>query len=101
MSKCMKCGRHGLFLLVNVRTGLCSNCQKELQEKPVEIPHPVSIERSIEIPTIYIGNCLKSRLIEKFEDVELQKPDSFPDFSEIDCCDNVRFYIEINDSFGS
>lgn len=94
MSKCVKCGRHGLFLLVNIRTGLCSDCQKLSQEKPVEITQPVSIERSIEIPTIYIGNCLKSRLIEKFEDVELLKPDSIPDFSKIGCCDDVYFSIE-------
>lgn len=94
MSKCIKCGRHGLFLFVNIHTGLCSECQKELQEKPAEIPQPTPTERSIEIPTVYIGNCMKSRLIEKFEDIKLQCPESLPDFSKIDCCDNVDFVIQ-------
>ena len=76
MSKCVKCGRHGLFLFVNIHTGLCSECQKKLQEKTVEIPQSPVTERSIEIPTVYIGNCMKSRLIEKFEDIKLKCPES-------------------------
>ena len=94
MSKCVKCGRHGLFLFVNIHTGLCSECQKKAQEKPAEIPHPTPTERNIEIPTVYIGNCMKSKLTEKYEDIELERPDSLPDFSKIDCCDNVDFVIE-------
>lgn len=94
MSKCVKCGRHGLFLFVNIHTGLCSECQKKLQEKTVEIPQSPVTERSIEIPTVYIGNCTKSRLIEKFEDIKLKCPESLPDFSKIDCCDNVDFVIQ-------
>lgn len=94
MSKCKKCGRHGLFLMVNVRTGLCASCQKDFGARPAEPIKP--IERTIEIPTVYIGNCMKSRLIEKFEDVELQRPDSLPDFSKIECCDDVHFVIENN-----
>ncbi len=94
MSKCVKCGRHGLFLFVNIHTGLCSECQKKSQEKPAEIPHPTPTERNIEIPTVYIGNCTKSKLTEKYEDIELERPDSLPDFSKIDCCDNVDFVIE-------
>ena len=83
MSKCVKCGRHGLFLFVNIHTGLCSECQKKLQEKTVEIPQSPVTERSIEIPTVYIGNSTKSKLTEKFEDIKLQCPESLPDFSEI------------------
>ena len=94
MSKCVKCGRHGLFLFVNIHTGLCSECQKKLQEKTVEIPQSPVTERSIEIPTVYIGNCMKSRLIEKFEDIKLKCPESLPDFSKIDCCDNVDFVVQ-------
>lgn len=95
MSKCRNCGRHGLFLMVNIRTGLCSDCQKELANVVVEPPKPA--ERTIEIPTIYIGNHMKSALSKKYEDVELQCPDSLPDFSKIDCCDDVEFVVE-NDS---
>ena len=94
MSKCAKCGRRGLFLFVNIHTGLCSDCQKELQEKPVELPQETSTERTIEIPTVYIGNCYKSRLTEKFEDVELKRPDVLPDFDKFECCDDVYFVIE-------
>lgn len=94
MSKCVKCSRHGLFLFVNIHTGLCSECQKKLQEKTVEIPQSPVTERSIEIPTVYIGNCTKSRLIEKFEDIKLKCPESLPDFSKIDCCDNVDFVVQ-------
>ena len=90
MSKCIKCGRHGLFLFVNIHTGLCSECQKKLQEKTVEFPQSPVTERSIEIPTVYIGNSTKSKLTEKFEDIKLQCPESLPDFSKIDCCDNVK-----------
>lgn len=92
MAKCVNCGRHGLFLRVNVLTGLCPECERTALEKVIETPR--SIERSITIPTVYIGNHMKSKLIEKFEDVELQLPDSLPDFSKIDCCDNVDFSIE-------
>lgn len=97
MSKCRKCGRHGLFLMVNIKTGLCANCQRELMQKETEPLNPEPqkpVEKSIEIPTVYIGNHMKSKLIEKFEDVELQRPDSMPDFSKIDCCDNVYFVVE-------
>lgn len=96
MSKCRKCGRHGLFLIVNVRTGLCADCQREFEARSTAAPAaaPAPAERSIEIPTVYIGNCMKSRLIEKYDDVELQKPDVLPDFSEIDLCDNVTFSVD-------
>ena len=93
MSKCKKCGRHGLFLFVDSHTGLCSNCQKEIATLSTQTAPP-TIERTIEIPTVYIGNCMKSVLVEKFEDVELKKPESFPDFSKFDCCDNVNFAID-------
>lgn len=95
MSKCKKCGRHGLFLMVNVHTGLCSQCQKEFEEeqkKPVDPPAPV--ERTLEFPTVYIGNCLKCRLIEKYTDVSLVCPATLPDFSKIDLCDNVSFSVD-------
>ena len=97
MSKCRKCGRHGLFLMVNIKTGLCSICQREIMQKKIELLNSETqkpVEESIEIPTVYIGNNMKSKLIEKFEDVELQHPDSMPDFSKIDCCDNVYFVVE-------
>ena len=95
MAKCRKCGRHGLFLFVNPRTGLCADCQKELSN-PISPapPAPTEQERSIEIPTIYIGNGLKSKLVEKFEDVEVEKTSTFPVFSSIDCCDKVFFNID-------
>ena len=94
MSKCRKCRRHGLFLMVNIKTGLCANCQREIMQKETEPLNPEPqkpVEKSIEIPTVYIGNHMKSKLVEKFEDVELQRPDSMPNFSKIDCCDNVCF----------
>lgn len=94
MSKCVKCGRHGLFVFVNIHTGLCSECQKEQNEKPVESLQETPTERTIEIPTVYIGNCMKSRLTEKFEDVKLKRPDLLPDFKKIDCCDDVDFAVE-------
>lgn len=94
MSKCVKCGRHGLFLFVNMRTGLCSKCQKEMNRKAVEIPQDIPAERTIEIPTVYIGNCMKSKLTCKFEDVELKRPDILPDFRKIDCCDDVDFVVD-------
>ena len=94
MSKCLRCGRHGLFLFVNIHTGLCSECQKKMQEELMVIPQKAPTERSIEIPTVYIGNFMKSKLTEKYEDIELRKPDSLPDFSKIDCCDNVYFAVE-------
>lgn len=95
MAKCRMCGRHGLFRFVNVRTGLCANCQKELLNpiSPVP-PTPSEQERSIEFPTVYIGNGFKCKLVEKFEDVELEKPDVLPNFSSIDCCDKVFFYVD-------
>ena len=94
MSKCVKCGRHGLFVFVNIHTGLCSECQKKQNEKPVESLQEPPTERTIEIPTVYIGNCMKSRLTEKFEDVKLKCPDVLPDFKKIDCCDDVDFAVE-------
>lgn len=94
MSKCKNCGRHGFFLMVNVRTGLCADCQEKLMNTPVEPSKPT--ERNIEIPTVYIGNYMKSRLSKQIDDFELQCPDSLPDFSKIDCCDNVEFVIENN-----
>lgn len=97
MSKCRKCGRHGLFLMVNVHTGLCSQCQKEFEEehkKPVEPPAP--IEHTLEFPTVYIGNCLKCRLIEKHTDVSLIRPAALADFSKINLCDNVFFSVDGN-----
>ncbi len=93
MSKCKKCGRHGLFLFVDSHTGLCPNCQKEIATLSTQTAPP-TIERTIEIPTVYIGNGMKSVLVEKFEDVELKKPESFPDFSKFECCDNVNFSID-------
>lgn len=95
MSKCKNCGKHGLFLKVNIFTGLCSECQKSLEEQQKPSIEPSApVERYIEIPTVYIGNCLKSRLTEKYEDVELQRPNNKIDFSKIDCCDNVSFFVE-------
>jgi len=97
MSKCRKCGRRGLFLKVNIKTGLCANCQREAMQnetEPLNLEPQKSVEESIEIPTVYIGNNMKSKLTEKFEDVELQRPDSIPDFSKISCCDNVYFVVE-------
>lgn len=94
MSKCVKCGRHGLFVFVNIHTGLCSECQKIQNEKPVESLQETPTERTIEIPTVYIGNCMKSRLTEEFEDVKLKCPDVLPDFKKIDCCDDVDFAVE-------
>ena len=97
MSKFRKCRRHGLFLMLNIKTGLCANCQREIMQKETEPLNPEPqkpVEKSIEIPTVYIGNHMKSKLVEKFEDVELQRPDSMPNFSKIDCCDNVCFVIE-------
>lgn len=98
MSKCRNCGKHGLFLKVNIRTGLCAECQKKYEQEQANIiaPPQKSVESSIEIPTVYIGNNMKFRLIEQFEDVELQCPDSIPNFSKINCCDNVEFVIENN-----
>lgn len=99
MAKCRKCGKHGIFLMVNLRTGFCSQCQKKYEAEQANIPNispDKPIERSIEIPTVYIGNNMKYRLAEKFEDVELQRPDSLPDFSKIDCCDDVHFVVENN-----
>ena len=92
MSKCRNCGRHGLFLMINIHTGLCSECQKKLELQtvtPVEPQAPV--ERSIEFPSVYIGNCTKSKITEKYDDVELRRPDKLPDFSKIECCDDVTF----------
>lgn len=94
MSKCVKCGRRGLFLFVDKRTGLCSDCQKNSQEESLNPPQELPTERTIEIPTVYIGNCTKSRLTEKFEDVKLKRPDKLPDFSKISCCDDVYFSID-------
>lgn len=97
MSKCRNCGKHGLFLMVNIHTGLCSECQKKYEAEQASIinvaPEKPN-EQSIEIPTVCIGNNMKYKLIEQFEDVELQRPDSMPDFSKIACCDNVDFLIE-------
>lgn len=95
MSKCKKCGRHGLFLMVNVHTGLCSQCQKEFEESRKEpVAPPAPIELTLEFPTIYIGNCLKCRLIEKHTDVRLVSPVTLPDFSKIDLCDNVYLSVD-------
>ena len=98
MSKCRNCGRHGLFLMVNVRTGLCADCQREFEARSAAPAAPaapvVSPERSIEIPTVYIGNDMKSRLTEKYEDVELQKMNVLPDFSKINLCDDVTFSVD-------
>ena len=95
MSKCRNCGRHGLFLMVNVRTGLCADCQREFEARSAAPATPfVSPERSIEIPTVYIGNDMKSRLTEKYEDVELQKMNVLPDFSKINLCDDVTFSVD-------
>lgn len=95
MLRCKKCGRLGLFTTINKISGVCSICERasvlELIDSPV---HVEPLEPSIEIPTVYIGNNMKSKLIEKFEDVELQRPDSMPNFSKIDCCDNVHFIVE-------
>lgn len=95
MLRCKKCGRLGFFVTINRSNGICSICERasmlELINSPV---HVEPLEPSIEIPTVYIGNNMKSRLIEKFEDVELQHPDSMPDFSKIDCCDDVYFVVD-------
>lgn len=92
MSKCKKCGRRGLFFKVDPKTGLCSDCLRELERETIEPPR--SIEPTIEIPTVYIGNGLKCRLSKTYKDVELQRPDSLPDFNKISCCDNVEFVVE-------
>jgi hypothetical protein len=81
--------------MVNIHTGLCSECQNEFeneQKKPVEPPKP--LELTLEFPTIYIGNCLKCRLIEKFTDVRLDRPAIMPDFSLINLCDDVSFSVD-------
>ena len=95
MLRCKKCGRLGLFTTINKISGVCSICERasvlELIDSPV---HVEPLEPSIEIPTVYIGNNMKSKLIEKFEDVELQRPVTMPDFSKINCCDDVDFAIE-------
>lgn len=98
MSKCKNCGKHGFFLKVNKRTGLCPECQKRYEDEQASLisSPPKSLEQSIEIPTVYIGNNMKFKLIEQFEDVELQPPDSMPNFSKISLCDNVEFVIENN-----
>ncbi len=94
MSRCIRCGRHGFFLSVDRHTKLCSKCQQEMSEIPCEAPAPSSLERSIEIPTIYIGNSTKSKLVKALEDVELKRPTLLPDFSKIDLCDNVDFSVQ-------
>lgn len=95
MLRCKKCGRLGLFTTINKISGVCSICERASVLEQIDSPvHVEPLEPSIEIPTVYIGNNMKSKLIEKFEDVELQRPDSMPDFSKIDCCDDVHFVVE-------
>lgn len=97
MSKCRNCGKHGLFLMVNIHTGLCSECQKKYETEQTSVINATpekSNEQSIEIPTVCIGNNMKYKLIERFEDVELQRPANMPNFSKINCCDDVDFAIE-------
>lgn len=91
MSKCVKCGKHGLFVMVNIRTGLCASCQKQYEKELTAPVAPAPVEKTIEIPTIYIGNDMKYARIKHFDDVELAKLDTFPDFSKIHCCDDVSF----------
>lgn len=97
MAKCKKCGKRGLFLYVDSETGFCVDChQKALREKMSArppMPAPKSNEKTITIPTVYIGNSMKSKLLETFEDVELQKPTSIPNFSKISLCDHVKFQV--------
>lgn len=94
MSKCARCGKHGLFMKVNIHTGLCNDCQKQFELEKSAPPVPAApVEKSIEIPNVYIGNNMKFLKTNQFEDVELIPPDNLPDFSKIHCCDNVSFSV--------
>lgn len=52
------------------------------------------IEYTIQIPTVYIGNCVKCRLNDHYTGVQLMRPAAALDFSKVKLCDDVNFTID-------